>query len=87
MTKENKIKNAALYWYTCEKEGFPKGQKEVFQEWLDKDIEHRNTYQKLYRNIIEVAPIEDMKKKKSKLRYLYLILLFCFIFTIIISIQ
>ena len=42
-----KIENAASYWYACEKDGFPKWQKEAFDQWIKKDIEHKIAYEKI----------------------------------------
>lgn len=81
MTKEKKIENAALYWNTCEKDGFPEGQKEVFQEWLDKDIKHKDTYTRLYnykQNII--SEDEIIENGTGKVFYF-----FCFLTLILIS--
>ena len=74
MTKEYKIKNAARYWNICKKEGFPKGQKKVFDEWLEKDVKNKETYEELYGtssiNAIENHPTTDKKENRF---YFYLI--------------
>ena len=52
MDKEQRIKNAALYWYECEIDGFPKSQEIVFKEWLKKDLKHKIEYEKLRKNAV-----------------------------------
>ena len=64
MEEKNKIRNAALYWQTCHKEGFPKGQKDVFYEWLEKDTQHSITYERL--NTISQEITEHKKEIKMK---------------------
>lgn len=83
MTQENKIKNAARYWFDCQKEGFPKGQKEVFEEWLNKDIRHYITYEELFDNNPKETHIQTISKEKKKIYSFPLYFLGFLIFIII----
>jgi len=83
MTQENKIRNAARYWHDCQKEGFPKGQKEVFEEWLDKDIQNSIIYEKLFSDNHKEIPKQITIKKKTKKHSLSLSYILFVIFLII----
>lgn len=44
---EKQINEQALYWYSCKKEGMKKWQENDFYAWLQKDIQHKKSYEKL----------------------------------------
>ncbi len=87
MDKDEKIKNAAKYWYECEKEGFPKSQEEVFREWLKKDVSHKEEYERLKFGFIktdEKYQIEIKDKIKKPILYLFIFIFLLIFFKLII---
>ena len=80
MDKDEKIKNAAKYWYECEKEGFPKSQEEVFKEWLKQDARHNHAYNKLKNICID----NEIDPKNTKGIRSYLIYFFSFLIPLIV---
>jgi len=91
MTKERKIQNAALYWHTCKKDGFPQGQEKVFQEWLDKDIAHSHAYETLHSSVPQTRKTEYQIKQTrtyfDKKYFLFVVLIFVVIFLFYIWIK
>ena len=46
MNIETKIKEDAIYWLTCEKEGFKENQKAEFENWIKEEI-HQKAYNRM----------------------------------------
>jgi len=80
MTDEKKVSNAALYWFNCNKDGFPTGQKKIFEEWLESNTQHKIAYQRLFRS----QEIINTKKKPKKKRYILLYFILALLFIIMI---
>ena len=47
MSMESKIKEQAVYWITCEKEGLNESQKKELESWLKENQLHQKTYDRM----------------------------------------
>lgn len=65
MSMENRIKEQAIYWITCEKEGLSESQKKELESWLRKNLHHQKIYNRM--KFIHQMPNSLSKENSQKL--------------------